>query len=218
MLSIARFPIDIARKFKRFFADHIATKEKKSVEVSVQFLRQLGSRCKLVLLDLYIGPLNEAMKEFDINTPERVSMFLAQLFHESGGLLYMEEIASGAAYDNRKDLGNTDPEAIRIAKENGTTPGRFYKGHGPIQLTGYFNHKKYGQLLGVDLVNHPQLAATAEVGFRVAGLYWKLNGLNELADKGLFKTITRRINGGLNGYTDRLRYLGKARKLLGLDK
>lgn len=187
------------------------------MNVTIDQLKAIGARCKPKLLELYTPRLNEAMDEFEISATEiRVGMFLAQLFHESGGLQYMEEIASGAAYDNRKDLGNTQPEAVAAARARNTTPGRLFKGRGPIQLTGYYNYKLYGEKLGIDLIAAPELAATAEVGFRIAALYWHRNGLNTLADKGMFKTITRRINGGLNGYEDRLRYYGRAKSALGI--
>ena len=57
--------------------------------------------------DQFLKPLNDAMKEFEINTPKRQAAFLAQIAHESGELKYMEEIASGEAYEGRKSLGNT---------------------------------------------------------------------------------------------------------------
>ncbi|HTE19599.1 MAG TPA: hypothetical protein VK689_14620, partial [Armatimonadota bacterium] len=85
---------------------------------------------------------------------------------------------------------------------------------GPIQLTGRANYRTYGRLLGVDLLAHPPLAGTPEVGFRIAGLYWKRNGLNALADQGEFRRITRRINGGYNGLQDRLRYYERAKLAL----
>jgi putative chitinase len=118
----------------------------------------------------------------------------------------MEEIASGAAYEGRKDLGNTQPG-----------DGKRFKGRGPIQLTGRANYQKYGQLLGLDLVNDPTIAATKEVGFRIAGQYWKLNGLNELADQQQFKAITKRINGGYNGLDDRIKYYDRAKKVMSQD-
>ena len=115
----------------------------------------------------------------------------------------MEEIASGAAYEGRKDLGNTQPG-----------DGKRYKGRGPIQLTGRANYQKFGDLLGLDLINNPTIAATKEVGFRIAGLFWQSHGLNELADQQQFETITRRINGGLNGQADRVMYYERAKKVL----
>src|SRR5262249_20021786 len=140
----------------------------------------------------FLKPLRAAIKEFDITTPKRQAAFLAQLAHESGQLRYMEELASGEAYEGRKDLGNTQPG-----------DGKKYKGRGPIQLTGRANYRRAGKALGLDLENHPEKAATPEVGCRVAGWFWKTHGLNELADKGDFKQITRRINGGYRGLESR---------------
>jgi putative chitinase len=54
------------------------------------------------------------------------------------------------------------------------------------------------------------------VGFRTAGLFWQKNGLNELADGEKFETITRRINGGLTGLPDRLKYYARAKEVLGV--
>lgn len=88
---------------------------------------------------VFLVPLNEAMDEFGIDTPARKAAFVAQLAHESWSFRYVSEIASGLAYNGRKDLGNTRPEAIRIAAEHGSTPGPWWKGHGLIQITGYDN-------------------------------------------------------------------------------
>ena len=122
----------------------------------------------------------------------RLIHFLAQLAHESGNFRYMEEIASGAAYEGRKDLGNTQ-----------AGDGKRYKGRGPIQLTGRANYRRYGQQLGIDFENNPEIVAIPSVGLLVACKFWFDNGLNELADKDDVLTITRRINGGLNGFDDR---------------
>lgn len=169
-------------------------------------LRQIMPNCPAAKRADYLPFMQQAMAEFDITSYLREAAFLAQLAHESAELRYMEEIASGAAYEGRKDLGNTHPG-----------DGKRYKGRGPIQLTGRANYSRYGQLLGLDLVNNPTVAATKEVGFRIAGQFWKLNGLNELADQQKFKTITKRINGGYNGLDDRIKYYDRARKVLNKD-
>ena len=152
--------------------------------------------------------------EFGINTRLRKAAFLAQVCHESSSFQFMEELAGGGAYDNRRDLGNLEPIAIEAANTNGTTAGRFYKGHGPIQITGYYNHKKCGEALGIDLINHPTLLIRPEHGCRSAGWYWDSRQLNELADLQDFKQITRRINGGYNGLEDRTQYYQRALKVL----
>lgn len=169
-------------------------------------LRQIMPNCPAAKRADYLPFIQQAMAEFGITSYLRATAFLAQLAHESAELRYMEEIASGAAYEGRKDLGNTQPG-----------DGKRYKGRGPIQLTGRANYTRYGQLLGLDLVNNPTIAATKEVGFRIAGEFWKLNGLNELADKQDFKQITKRINGGYNGLDDRIKYYERAKKVISKD-
>jgi putative chitinase len=169
-------------------------------------LRQIMPNCPASKRADYLPFIQQAMTEFEITSYLRETAFLAQLAHESAELRYMEEIASGAAYEGRKDLGNTQPG-----------DGKRYKGRGPIQLTGRANYTKYGTLLGLDLVNDPTIAATKEVGFRIAGQFWQLNGLNELADQQQFKLITKRINGGYNGLDDRIKYYQRAKQVMSRD-
>ena len=156
--------------------------------------------------------LNQAMREHEINSLLRTAAFVAQLAHESGELRYMEELwgptPAQRRYEPASDLatrlGNRDPG-----------DGRRFKGRGPIQITGRFNSAKYGGMLGVDLVAQPELAATPPIAFATAGLFWLSNGLNALADAQRFETITRRINGGVNGLAERQRYYAKALEVLG---
>lgn len=122
----------------------------------------------------------------------RLAHLLAQLVHESGSFRHMEEIASGAAYEGRSDLGNIKAgDGIR------------YKGRGPIQITGRANYRAFGQRIGIDIERHPDLAAIASIGLHLALEYWADRKLNALADRDDIEGITRRINGGLNGLADR---------------
>ena len=164
----------------------------------------------------FIGPLNATMDEFGISTPKRQAAFLAQLAHESGSLRYVEEIASGAAYDNRADLGNTRPDAIALAELAETTPGRYYKGRGLIQITGYDNYLACSRALLRDdsLTKNPAMLERADLACRSAGWYWDSRRLNDYADAGQFETITRKINGGLNGQADRLAHYQRALSVL----
>jgi putative chitinase len=136
-------------------------------------------------------------------TPLRMAHFLAQLAHESDGWRAMEEYASGAAYEGRKDLGN-----------DRAGDGPRYKGRGPIQITGRANYRRYGQKIGIDLEAHPEVAALPSVGMLTAALFWDDRGLNELADRDDVLGITRKINGGLNGIDDRRARLAAAKALL----
>lgn len=128
----------------------------------------------------------------------RFAHFIAQLTHESGNFRYMQEIASGTAYEGRKDLGNV------MAGD-----GVKFKGRGPIQLTGRANYQKYGRALGINFESHPELVAIPSIGLLVACKFWTNNGLNELADRDDLLTITRRINGGTNGLVERKANLAK---------
>lgn len=164
----------------------------------------------------FLSPLNAAMAEFNINTPKRIAAFLSQVLHESGNFRYVEEIASGKAYEYRKDLGNLHPKALEAAHKKGTTTGRFYKGRGLIQITGFYNYQQCGSALGLDLINDPVQLTDPLLACRSAAWFWATNGLNELADTGDFKRITRIINGGYNGLADREQHFFICRQVLGL--
>lgn len=154
----------------------------------------------------FLAPLNAAMQEFQINTPARQAAFLAQIAVESGELRYVLEIASGAAYEGRLGLGNTQPG-----------DGMRYKGRGLIQITGRSNYEQCGKALGVDLITNPEQLETKDLACRSAAWFWSSHGLNELADVGDFERITRRINGGTNGAQQRRAYHARARKVLEVE-
>lgn len=127
-----------------------------------------------------------------LDGPLRLPHFMAQVGHESGSFRYMEEIASGSAYEGRKDLGNIFPG-----------DGKRYKGRGVLQLTGRANYRTFGRRIGIDIERHPEIAALPSIGLHLALEYWKDRKLNVLADADDVETITRRINGGRNGLADR---------------
>lgn len=170
----------------------------------------------------YVAPLNAAMAEFGITTKLQVAAFLSQLGHESGQLLYTKELASGAAYTNRADLGNTTSTAIEIAKRNGTDPGRFYKGRGLIQTTGYTNYVMAMMQLGIDCVEHPELLEEPLHACRSAAMFWYNNKLNKWADLGDIDGVSDVVNkgrktksyGDTNGWADRLAIYNRAMKIL----
>lgn len=155
--------------------------------------------------------LNAAMAEYAIDSPARAAAFVAQLAHESGEFRWMEEI-----WDPTETQRRYEPPTTLASRLGNTQPGdgRRFKGRGPIQLTGRANYQRFGQLLGVDLVAAPERAASPEVAFRIAALYWANRGLNRLADAGDFREITRRINGGFNGLEDRVKYFERAKTVL----
>lgn len=166
--------------------------------------------------EAFLPFLQAAMSEFAINAPARAAAFLAQLAHESGQFRFMEEIWGPTPAQRRYEpvstlaanLGNSEPG-----------DGRRFKGRGPIQITGRANYRRFGDLLGADLVSEPAKAALPELAFRIAGLFWSKKGLNELADRATpeaFREITRRINGGFNGLEDRKNFYAAACAVLGV--
>ena len=154
-------------------------------------------------INTFAAPLNAAMMEFNISTKARQASFLAQVGHESGQLRYVRELASGAAYEGRTDLGNTQPgDGVR------------YRGRGLIQITGRANYQACGVALGVDLIANPELLESPAPACRSAAWFWRSHGLNELADAGDQTKVTRRINGGTNGLADRLALFAVADRVL----
>lgn len=153
---------------------------------------------------VFHGPLVAAMSEFEINTPTREAAFIAQIAHESGSFRYVRELASGAAYEGRADLGNTEPG-----------DGPYFRGRGLIQITGRANYAKCGEELGLPLLENPELLEQPINAARSAAWFWETHGLNDLADVGDFIRITKRINGGTNGLADRQAFYARAKQVLG---
>ena len=151
--------------------------------------------------------LNTAMERFQIVGAKRVAAFIAQIGHESGELVYVREIwgptSAQARYEGRADLGNT------VAGD-----GFKYRGRGLIQITGRANYAACGEALGLDLISQPELLEQPQFASMSAAWFWATKGLNTLADADKFETITRRINGGLNGQEDRLKLWKKATAVL----
>lgn len=159
-----------------------------------------------------IGAYNNAAQAAGINTVRRAAMWAAQLGHESVGLRYMEEIASGAAYEWRQDLGNVYAgDGVR------------FKGRGPIQLTGRNHYRaftKWANASGhstIDFEANPQKVSEPHWGFLAATYYWNVSrpDLNKAADAGDVLWASRLINGWVtrpNGLDDRIARYNRALK------
>jgi putative chitinase len=159
-------------------------------------------------LSTYTMYINETLKVYGINTPSQVAMFIAQIMHESGACIYTKELASGEAYEGRKDLGN-------VQKGDGVR----FKGRGLIQITGRANYAELSKAFGVDFINKPELLETPEWATKSAGWFWNSRKLNSIAvdnTEDAFKLVTKRINGGYNGLEDRKNYWARAKKVLGV--
>lgn len=148
--------------------------------------------------EIYTTAFNDTCKKYEINTRLRVCHFLAQIIHESGGFRYSKEIATGIAYEFRKDLGNVKPGW-----------GQKYKGRSFIQVTGRYNYEQISKDLGVDFTKFPEYLEQLPYSMIAAGWFWNKNKLNKQADLNRLTTITLTINGGTNGIEDRKRWLIK---------
>lgn len=182
-------------------------------------------------LEAYYQPLNEVMEKYGITTPIRQAMFLAQVAHESNELKntvenlnysakrltevfprYFRTIEEAQPYDRQPEKIANRVYANRMGN---TVPfdGWLYRGRGPFQLTGRENYTAFCAASGCPDIN---LVSGPAWGSESAGWFWSSRNLNTLADKGLFKAVTKRINGGYIGLEHRIEYFERAKKALGI--
>lgn len=174
------------------------------------------------------------LNSYGVNTPVRISHFMAQIEQESGlkpvsenlnysavGLLRVfpkyfnsetakiyarnpEKIAN-RVYANRMGNGN---------EESGD--GWRYRGRGFMQITGKHNYILLSKDTRIDYLSNPDMLLNEADAMISAVWYWnRING-NSLADKGDIRQITRRINGGYNGLSERINKLKKWKTKLGI--
>lgn len=170
-------------------------------------------------LEIFHEPLNIALERFKIASYQQLIHFLPNAAHESGCFRFMHELASGAAYDTRTDLGNT-PEI--------DGDGEKYKGRGIFQCTGLTVYRELSEYFDEDFVNHPELLEQPEWACKSAGWFWQeFKQLGKVADSPdaqlryykqhpykKFEWIVLRINGGQNGIESRRYYFELAKKAL----
>jgi putative chitinase len=147
-----------------------------------------------------VASLTKFGTQFGLDQRHRVAHFIAQIMHESGGLIYDQEIASGKAYEGRKDLGNTH-----------AGDGVKFKGRTELQVTGRANYaafRDWCRKMGFDCPDfeaNPEAINTDPWEGLAAIWFWSTRNLNRYADENNLEQITRKINGGLNGFADRVR-------------
>lgn len=152
-----------------------------------------------LISDPEIVEMNKCLSQFQINTTSRLRHFLSQISHESGGGRWKEELASGADYEGRKDLGNTSPG-----------DGPRYKGAGYIQLTGRANYQAFANYINDPKVMDGVSYIAANYPMTSAGFWWHNNQMNALCDTNpTVEQVTLRVNGGYNGLDDRKLYYSR---------
>ena len=186
-------------------------------------------------LDHWYHALEQALPDYDINTPHRVAAFIAQCSHESGGFRALKENLNYRAVTLRKvfpkyfpndDLANQyaqKPEMIANRVYGGrmgngpeaSGDGFRYCGRGLIQLTGKQNYQNFADSIETPVEDIPEFLATFEGAVQSACWFWEANNLNQWADKSDILTLTKRINGGTIGLDDRIKHYEHALHVLG---
>lgn len=144
----------------------------------------------------WFEPVSAACALYSIDTPARLAAYIAQVAHESVGFAFTKEIwgptAQQLTYEGRADLGNTQPG-----------DGKRFMGRGLIMYTGRANYKSLSDGLGFNYVNYPSQLEQPSDAAESGAFFWMDHNLNQYADSGDFVTLTKRINGGITGLTDR---------------
>jgi putative chitinase len=157
-----------------------------------------NARSALLGLETYGYP------KLGLNRPHRLAQFMAQVMHESARFKYDREIwgptPAQKRYDTRTDLGNT-------AAADGD--GYLYRGRAGIQITGKSNYQQFTAWCKARFANAPDFVKTPDAvntdpweGL-AAIWYWETRNLNTPTDAGDTNRVTKIINGGQNGLTDR---------------
>ena len=187
--------------------------------------------------DSVIAQLPDTIAKFELNTPLRLSHFLAQAGHESGGFKAVTENLNYGAKGLRGVFGKyftTDEKALQYERKpekianlvygsrmgNGpetSGDGFKFRGRGYIQLTGKDNYLAFDKVVSEDLSSNPDLVATKYPLLSAAWFFHK-NGLHKIADEGATEAvvtkITKRVNGGTIGLADRLKHFNEYYNLL----
>jgi len=148
----------------------------------------------------FLPHILQAMADKGITDPNAVIGILATVKTEVPNFAPIEEYASGAAYEGRSDLGNTQAgDGVR------------FKGRGFIQLTGRANYEEYGRKLGVDLVGNPSLALDPKISAKILVEYFAERGVDDKAAAGNWEGVRRAVNGGMNGWNTFIAAVGDLR-------
>ena len=186
--------------------------------------------------DAVIAQIPETAKKFNITTPLRLAHFLAQCGHESGGFKSVSENLNYSADGLKKIFGKYFPGNLnesyarqpeKIASrvygsrmgngDESTGEGYKFRGRGYIQLTGKNNYTNFAKFIGEDTVSNPDLVAT-KYPLASAAFFFDSNKLWSICDKGADEAtvtaVTKRVNGGTLGLSDRIKHFNEYYNLL----
>jgi len=179
--------------------------------------RNADRKSDVIIVEPFLSPLNHYLHVYEINAPPRMAAFLAQIAHESGSFRYTREIWGPTPQQAKYEPPS--PLARRLGNTE-TGDGHRFLGRGLIQITGRYNYGQVSVALGQDFVANPALLEDPLWAVASACWFWATRGLNPMADlatEDSFRRITRRINGGLNGWPDRLECWRQIQVILGQD-
>jgi putative chitinase len=164
-------------------------------------------RCPAIRAELHAAPMLEAMRYAEITTPQRLAHWLGQLGHESGRGLYTREVWGPTVQQLRYEPTTS---LSRVLGNFRPGDGARYMGRGFLQITGRANYRSFTARAREGLGNAapdfevaPRLLQSSEWASFSAADYWRARGLNRWADADDIITLTKRINGGINGLADR---------------
>lgn len=202
--------------------------------ITEDIIKSCFPHAKASLVTALVENADELSKHYEINTELRWAHFLAQTGHESGGFTVIEENLNYKAeglekifpkYFKDVDAEDYAHQPVKIANRvyanrmgNGdeeSGDGYKFRGHGLIQLTGRDNYTHMAKDLGVDLEDLVAHLATADGAVESAAWFWHKNNLNKLADADDVTAVTKKINGGTIGLSERQSNTEKLKEILG---
>lgn len=141
------------------------------------------------------------------DNPERLAQFLGQCAHESGSFFYQRE-----AWGPTRIQRAYDAPGNHLGNHAGD--GFTFRGAGPIEVTGRYWIDLIGHNVGLDLAGNPKMLDDPAIGVLVTLEWWRINGINAIADLGDAQTVTRKVNPALLGLAQRVAYVNVARSIL----
>ena len=186
--------------------------------------------------DSVISMIPDTAVKFGITNPLRLSHFLAQCGHESGGFKAVNEnlnygakgllgtfpkyfnAATAAQYERKPEMIASKVYGGRMGNgPEATKDGYKFRGRGYIQLTGKDNYSAFDKFVDEDILGNPDLVAT-KYPLMSAAWFFNKNGLWSICDKGAddatVTAVTKRVNGGTIGLVDRIKHFKEYYNLL----
>ena len=203
------------------------------MNLTKEILKSIFKGTPIDIIIQFVSPLNSTIEKYAINTPARIASFLAQIGHESNGLItrmenlnystqgllstfkkYFDE-ASAQIYARHPERIANKVYASRMGNgDESSGDGWKYRGRGLIQITGHDNYSHLATDLNMKIEDAVVYLESVDGAAMSAGWFWDKNKLNPLADIEDIESITRKINGGLNGLEDRKRIYQLAKSVL----